>query len=78
MECNNTHCTWNGFGQCCPEDEKQYNNAIPNTLDCPSSLRADHQQQLKELYMECSGMLFRRNMKELLEIRELMKSQRSD
>lgn len=38
MECNNKHCTWNAFGQCCPEDEELINIATPNSLDCPSLL----------------------------------------
>lgn len=77
MECNNKYCTWNAFGQCCPEDERQYNNAVPNTLDCPSSLRVDFQVQLMSLADECRELLNSRDMKELIQIKKFIESQRS-
>ncbi|AZF89246.1 hypothetical protein Goe5_c01400 [Bacillus phage vB_BthM-Goe5] len=43
MECNNTHCLWNMFDQCCHESEEGFDMATPNALDCPSSLRTDFQ-----------------------------------
>lgn len=76
MDCNNKQCMWNAFDQCCPEDEEQYNNAVPNTLDCPSSLRADFQEQLYNLVDECVELLNHRNMKELIEIKKFIESQR--
>ena len=77
MECNNKHCTWNAFGQCCPEDEEQYNNAVPDTLDCPSSLRVDFQEQLVTLADECNELLNRRNMQELIQVKKFIESQRA-
>jgi hypothetical protein len=76
MDCNNKYCTWNAFGQCCPEDENSFDNAIPNQLDCPSSLRADFQEQLFNLVFECERLLRQRNMKELIQIKRYIESQR--
>lgn len=77
MECNNTYCMWNAFGQCCPEDEEHFDNVVPSTLDCPSSLRVDFQEQLMTLVDECQELLNRRNMKELIQIKKFTESQRS-
>lgn len=46
MECNNKYCVWNMFDQCCPDSEERFNEATPNELDCPSSLREDLQEGL--------------------------------
>lgn len=43
MNCNNTHCLWNAFDQCCHESQEGFDMATPNALDCPSSLRTDFQ-----------------------------------
>lgn len=76
MECNNTHCLWNYRNQCCPEDEAAYDKAVPNTLDCPSSLREDFDEQLYNLVDECAALLNKRKMSELLEIKKFIESQR--
>ncbi|MGG0667827.1 hypothetical protein ABE073_04775 [Lederbergia citrisecunda] len=76
MKCNNKHCLWNAFDQCCPESEEQLDNAVPNTLDCPSSLRVDFEEQLNLLFNECSSLLRYRNMKELIEIKKFIENQR--
>jgi hypothetical protein len=76
MGCNNIYCLWNAFGQCCPEDDEQYEKATPNELDCPSSLRSDIQNQLMFLVEECENLLQKRNMKELLQIKKFIESQR--
>lgn len=34
------------FDQCCPDSEERFNEATPNELDCPSSLREDLQEGL--------------------------------
>lgn len=77
MKCNNKHCMWSVFDQCCPEDAGSYKKAVPNTLDCPSSLRVDFQGQLSSLVKECKELLNCRNMKELLEIKRFIESQRN-
>lgn len=77
MECNNNHCMWNGFGQCCPEDELSINKAKPNTLDCPSSLRVDFQEELTILANECADLLNYRNMRELIQIKKFIELQRA-
>lgn len=76
MDCNNRFCTWCAFGQCCPEDEESLLIARPNALDCPSSLRVDFQEQLMKLAFECSELLRHRNMKELIQIKSFIESQR--
>jgi hypothetical protein len=76
MECNNKYCAWNAFDQCCPEDEDQFNNAVPNALDCPSSLRVDFQEQLTTLANECRHLLNSRSMKELIQIKKYIELQR--
>ena len=76
MECNNRYCLWNAFDQCCPEDEESYVNAIPNKLDCPSSLRGDFEKQLRGLSGECEELMHLRNMRELIEIKKFIESQR--
>lgn len=78
MKCNNTYCTWNAFGQCCPESEELFDNATPNQLDCPSSLRSDFQRQLCNLIVECEDLLQKRNMKELIQIKKFIEAQRSN
>ncbi len=77
MECTNKYCLFNYFEQCCHESEEGYKKAIPNELDCPSSLRMDFEQQLYNLADECERLLRYRNMKELIEIRKFIKSQRN-
>lgn len=77
MQCNNSHCLWNAYEQCCPESEEQLINAIPNTLDCPSSYRVDFEKQLALLVEECSSLLCKRTMQELLVIKRFIESQRS-
>lgn len=76
MECNNKYCMWNAFHQCCPEDEESFNKAIPNRLDCPSSLRVDFQEQLTNLVGEIYDLLVRRNMQELIQAKKFIESQR--
>lgn len=76
MKCSNNHCYWNYDGQCCPESEEQFNNATPNELDCPSSLRRDHEESLYQLVDEITVLLNKRNMKELIQIKNFIELQR--
>ena len=76
MECNNKHCLWSTFGQCCHEDETKYSSAKPNELDCPSSLRVDFEDQLFTLADECKSLMNYRTMKELIEVKAFIESQR--
>ncbi|WP_416149475.1 hypothetical protein ACM26V_00300 [Salipaludibacillus sp. HK11] len=76
MECNNRYCMWNSFDQCCPEDEESIKKTTPNRLDCPSSLRVDFQEQLTNLVGDCYDILVRRNVKELIQAKKFMESQR--
>ena len=66
---------WCSFDQCCHESEEGHRDAIPNTLDCPSSLRVDFEEQLFNLLDECTSELRHRNMSQLLEIRKFIKNQ---
>ena len=76
MNCINKRCLWNMYGQCCPESIELMDKAVPNALDCPSSLRVDFQEQLFNLAHECEALLNKRNMKELIEIKKFIESQR--
>lgn len=77
MNCNNNHCLWNAFNQCCPESEELHITAIPNTLDCPSAMRSDHQEAMIDIIVEVDEMMYRRNFKELIEIHKFVKDQRN-
>ena len=77
MDCYNRFCLWNAFGSCCHESEEEMQKATPNQLDCPSSLRVDFEKQLINLINECIDLLERRNMKELMEVKKFIESQRS-
>lgn len=77
MDCTNNHCLWNAFSQCCHESEEGFNLATPNELDCPSSLRKDFEEQLNIILCECVELLKRRSMKELIEIKNIITSQRN-
>jgi hypothetical protein len=77
MECNNKHCLWNYYDQCCHESEEGFEKATPNELDCPSSLRKDFEEQLNILAIECRELIFKRNMKELIQVKKYIESQRS-
>ena len=76
MKCSNKHCLWNAFDQCCPESEELYMATIPNTFDCPSALRSDHQEAMISIMDEVEEMMYRRNFKELIEIHKFVKDQR--
>lgn len=76
MNCNNIHCLWNTFGSCCPESEDQYIAATPNQLDCPSSLRRDHEQSMYQIMDEVNEMMYRRNLRELVQIHKYIRDQR--
>ncbi|WP_339193890.1 hypothetical protein MKY95_19120 [Paenibacillus sp. FSL P4-0176] len=77
MNCNNTHCLWNAFDQCCAESEELSVAAIPNTLDCPSAMRVDHQEAMYQIIDEVDEMMMKRNFKELIEIHKFIKDQRA-
>jgi hypothetical protein len=77
MNCCNGYCYWNYENQCCPDSEEAFDKAIPNTLDCPSSLRRDFEDQLYYLLDECAELLNKRNMRELIAIKKFIISQRA-
>lgn len=74
MKCNNEYCTWCSFDTCCHESEDSHENATPNELDCPSSLREDFEEQMYNLYEECAKELCKLNFKELNKVRKFIKS----
>ncbi|UJH95605.1 hypothetical protein [Bacillus phage vB_BtM_BMBsp2] len=76
MECNNKHCYWNMYDQCCPEDEETYAKATPNELDCPASLRSDFEEQIHKTHVACLTLLNERSYRELQEIYKFIESQR--
>ncbi|OTZ47819.1 hypothetical protein [Bacillus thuringiensis] len=48
MECNNRYCCFQAFDSCCHESKEGFDNATPNQLDCPSSVRDDLENELYE------------------------------
>lgn len=76
MNCDNSYCLWNAFGQCCHESEEGFENAVPNKLDCPSSIREDFEEQLNNVFHECFSLLRCRNMEELIQVKKFIVSQR--
>lgn len=76
MECNNSYCLWNYMGQCCPESNEDYDNATPNELDCPSSVRADLESNMCKGVSEIDAMLYRRTHKEIAAIHKFVSDQR--
>lgn len=78
MKCNNTHCLWNAFDTCCHESEEAYDKATPNQLDCPVSLRKDHQQSMFMIIEEVNEMMMKRNFRELAAIHSFVAGQRPD
>ncbi|AXQ67482.1 hypothetical protein OMNIODEOPRIMUS_148 [Bacillus phage OmnioDeoPrimus] len=48
MKCNNKYCCFQAFDSCCHESEEGFDNATPNQLDCPSSVREDLENELYE------------------------------
>ncbi|AHJ87502.1 hypothetical protein Bp8pC_071 [Bacillus phage Bp8p-C] len=78
MECNNSYCMWNYNGQCCPESKEAIDNATPNELDCPSSLRKDLQSNMYKAVDEINDMLVRRNHKEIAAVHKFVSDQRKN
>lgn len=78
MKCNNKSCYWNYESSCAHESEEAYLKAMPNTLECPSSIRADFESQLFLLRDECASLLNRRTMRELIEIKKFIENQRNN
>ncbi|OPH61854.1 hypothetical protein BC351_01020 [Paenibacillus ferrarius] len=76
MSCNNMYCYWNYNDQCCTDSEEAFEKAIPNTLDCPSSLRKNFEEQLYILIDECTELLNKMNMRELITIKKFIENQR--
>lgn len=76
MDCNNKYCYWHYKNQCCHEDEESYDNATPNELDCPSSLRSDFEIMMRVLINECYELLGKRRFRELVDIHNFIINQR--
>jgi hypothetical protein len=77
MNCANDLCYWNYEGTCCTDSEEAFHCATPDQLDCPSSLRKDFEEQLNAIHDACVALLYKRNMRELTEIKKFIESQRS-
>lgn len=76
--CNNIYCYWHYRGQCCPEIEQGLDNATPNQLDCPESLRSDFEEQMFKLLDEIKEKLNMRTFEQLNAIRKFMLTQEED
>lgn len=78
MKCNNQYCYWNHKGSCVPETEQDYDNATPNELDCPSSLRIDIEEGIWILHDEIVELVEKRNLNELIEVKKFILDQRKE
>lgn len=78
MKCNNNHCYWNYSNNCRTDSEEAHEQATPNELDCPSSLRRDFENQFWVLLDEIYVQLRHRNFRELIEIKKYIESQREE
>lgn len=74
MNCNLTECQWYAFGSCCPESEEIYNEAIPNSKECPhyydlkSAAEAERKEMIKGItyiFDEVGKPLTEKHIKEL-------------
>lgn len=61
-----------------PESEELYDAATPNQLDCPSSLRYDHQEAMYQIIDEVNELMMNKNFRELIEIHKYVRSQRKE
>lgn len=75
MKCNNKHFLWNAFDTCCHESEEAYDKA---QLDCPVSLRKDHQESMFMIVDEVNEMMMKRNFRELAAIHSFIRKQREN
>jgi hypothetical protein len=57
---------------CVHEDEKEYNKATPNKLDCPSSLRSDFEEQFAMLEEEILDRVHDLMFSEMVKVREFI------
>lgn len=72
MMCNNNFCHWYYDGMCCPESEEDFNNAIPNTLDCPSTLRGDFEDAFNLLQDELTDRVNNLSFSDMVKVREFI------
>lgn len=78
MNCNNKFCYWNYDCMCCHESEDGYENATPNELDCPSSLRGDFESEFWAIFDMCHLIMKKLNTLDLLHFYAFIKSQRNE
>jgi hypothetical protein len=69
MNCNNKFCHWHFDGMCCPESEEDFNNAIPNTLDCQSTLRGDFEEAFDQLADDLTDRVNNLSFSDMVKVR---------
>lgn len=70
--CDNKFCYWNFDGSCVHESEEGHENAMPNSLDCPSSLRGDFDEARILLWEEIKERINYLSFVEMIKIRDLL------
>lgn len=74
LKCNLSECQWYAFGSCCPESEEIYNEAIPNSKECPHYYdlqsaaeieRKDMIEGIKYIFDEIGSPLTQKHIDEL-------------
>lgn len=74
MNCNNKYCIFSLHGQCCVESEADHNNATPNQLDCPSTLRKDIRHETMVGYKRAERKLRRLSLDNLIKVDKFIDS----
>ncbi len=78
MQCNLKECQWCAFGQCCPESEEIYNEAIPDSKECPhyydlesvtESERKDMTEGIVNIFRELGKTLTDKQIDEVLSMK---------
>jgi hypothetical protein len=78
MNCSLSECQWCSFEQCCPESEEIYNEAIPNSKDCPhyydikSAAEVNRNEiidEISDILKELGRELSTKHLKELMSMK---------
>lgn len=76
MKCN--QCYWNFDNQCVSEKEETYGHETQYTDDCIGYLDSEFEQLLWNIHDECVRLVGKRNLNELLAIKNFIIGQRDE
>ncbi|MFO1442962.1 hypothetical protein KDN24_06990 [Bacillus sp. Bva_UNVM-123] len=78
MKCKMSECQWCAFEQCCPESKEIYNEAIPNSKECPhyydlkSTAEVNRKEiidEINDILKELGGTLSSKHLNELMSMK---------